>query len=66
MENADYWLAKIDSNRRRDARNNALLKKTGWRVLRFWETDIKRDPVAVAKLVKQVLASRNRRRMKST
>ncbi len=48
--NAAYWSAKITANIKRDKRNTVLLRKAGWRVIRVWETDIKRDPFEIAKL----------------
>ena len=56
--NPSYWIAKIASNRRRDRQNNRLLKQAGWRVLRFWETDIKTQPQELAKRVKSGIRSR--------
>ena len=56
--NAEYWLSKIESNIERDMLNNALLKADGWSVLRLWETDIKRDPQAAARLVKEAVIGR--------
>jgi DNA mismatch endonuclease (patch repair protein) len=38
-----YWTAKIENNMKRDKRNNRALRKMGWAVLRFWETDLKKD-----------------------
>ncbi len=35
--NADYWLPKLEANRRRDDETNRLLGSAGWTVLRFWE-----------------------------
>nr|WP_046283373.1 very short patch repair endonuclease [Mycobacterium sp. UM_NZ2] len=35
--NAAFWSGKIESNRQRDARMDALLDDAGWTVLRFWE-----------------------------
>jgi len=51
--NAEYWLAKIAANIKRDKRNTALLKKAGWSVIRVWETDIKENPLAIAHLIKK-------------
>lgn len=39
-ENALYWKAKIRRNIERDFRHTAALLDLGWRVLRFWETDL--------------------------
>ena len=41
--NADYWIAKIERNRARDARVAAELSTAGWRVLTVWECRL-RDP----------------------
>ncbi len=46
--NADYWISKIEYNRRRDRHNTRLLKDAGWKVIRLWESDILRNPVASA------------------
>ena len=35
--NADWWKAKLATNRERDARNDQLLANEGWLVLRVWE-----------------------------
>ncbi|WP_141929497.1 very short patch repair endonuclease [Yimella lutea] len=35
--NSSWWLAKIDSNRARDAETDDLLRVAGWTVLRVWE-----------------------------
>lgn len=50
--NADYWLPKIEGNRKRDADTSAHLKALGWRVLRFWEHE---DPVAIVEQILQEL-----------
>lgn len=41
--NKEYWENKISSNRARDRKVNRELKKQGWKVLRFWEKDIKKN-----------------------
>lgn len=38
---ADYWQAKFDRNKTRDARNVALLGSMGWTVLTLWECEMK-------------------------
>ena len=54
--NPSYWLHKIEANRQRDRRTDESLRKAGWTVLRFWETDILGDPervaVEIAKIVR--------------
>ncbi len=39
----EYWLAKIRRNMQRDCQTTAALLAGGWTVLRFWESDIRRD-----------------------
>jgi len=46
--NADYWVAKIDRNRRRDRVVTSALRRLGWRVIRVWENDVRRDPRGIA------------------
>lgn len=35
--NLDFWGPKLETNRRRDERNLALLAKLGWNALEIWE-----------------------------
>ncbi|WP_102141933.1 very short patch repair endonuclease [Mycobacterium hubeiense] len=42
--NTEWWRRKIDGNRERDRRVDAILKQHGWTVLRFWEHD---DPATI-------------------
>lgn len=44
--NAEYWLAKIERNRRRDRRVRRSLREAGWRVLVVWECQAARDDLA--------------------
>lgn len=39
-----YWREKIKNNIDRDKRNRANLKKDGWKVVRIWEHEIKKNP----------------------
>ncbi len=56
--NAAYWLAKIENNIKRDQRNNRLLEKLGWHVIRVWESDIIKDPIAIAHSIQRVIRIR--------
>lgn len=38
-----FWREKILANRRRDLSNFRKLRRRGWRVVRIWEHQIKRD-----------------------
>jgi DNA mismatch endonuclease (patch repair protein) len=46
--NPQYWIPKIEANRRRDALHRRALRRAGWTVLSLWETDILRHPEAAA------------------
>ena len=39
--NRKYWKAKIERNKARDKAVNRELRRQGWKVIRFWEYDIK-------------------------
>ncbi|MBR5346756.1 MAG: DNA mismatch endonuclease Vsr [Deltaproteobacteria bacterium] len=39
----DFWLPKLEGNRERDLRNQALLRKMGWNVLVIWECMLKKE-----------------------
>lgn len=54
--NGAFWVAKIERNMERDRRDKVALEVMGWRVLRFWDTDVARDPDGCAVAVAAVLA----------
>lgn len=39
-----YWLKKIDGNIKRNEEVNKIYRKKDWKVLRFWEHEIKKSP----------------------
>jgi DNA mismatch endonuclease (patch repair protein) len=41
--NVEYWEKKIERNKARDKLVNKTLKREGWKVMRFWESAIKKD-----------------------
>lgn len=56
--NAQYWTAKVQRNVDRDRKQSAELRRAGWLVLRYWETDILSDPKNVASAAAQVIKAR--------
>lgn len=44
---AEYWSKKLARNVERDRETNDALTQAGWLVLRFWESDIKKNLPAV-------------------
>ena len=55
--NAQYWMAKIEHNVARDESINQVLAASGWRVLRFWESDIQRDVHRIADAIVAAVAN---------
>lgn len=43
----EYWLPKIRRNKERDQEVNEQLTASGWLVLRFWESRIRKDLTSV-------------------
>ena len=41
--NRKFWVPKIERNIQRDKEHNLFYKKNGWRVMRFWEHEIKKE-----------------------
>jgi DNA mismatch endonuclease (patch repair protein) len=41
---AKFWITKIKHNIVRDREVNEGLRKDGWKVIRFWDFQIKKDP----------------------
>lgn len=39
--NRDFWIKKIEANKKRDRFVNRTIKNKGWKVLRIWECQIK-------------------------
>ena len=52
LENySPYWKTKIKRNVERDLEITIRLRDEGWTVIRFWESDIKKDVALCAKAV---------------
>jgi DNA mismatch endonuclease Vsr len=49
--NVLYWQDKVKRNKQRDKEVTRVLRKEGWKVLRFWERDINRN---LTKCVKRI------------
>ena len=50
-----FWLDKITQNMHRDKKVNRTLRKTGWRVMRFGEAELKKNPHAAVKQIEDGL-----------
>lgn len=50
-----YWVQKIQNNVIRDKKITKELSKQEWQVLRFWESDIKKDSAKIiSKIIKAI------------
>lgn len=52
--NQDYWIPKIERNRKRDIENISALEERGWNILVIWECEIK-DKAALSEKLLQFL-----------
>lgn len=48
----DFWLPKLEGNRKRDLANQRKLKRLGWHVLIIWECWLKDRPSLTERLMK--------------
>lgn len=53
-----YWQGKIQKNIGRAKKYNRQLKKMGWKVLRFWEHRVKKNPEKCINKIKGILDKR--------
>ena len=52
QSNKRYWKEKISRNKERDRQVNKKLRKTGWKVIRVWEYDVRHN---ADKCIKKIL-----------
>lgn len=57
-ENESYWVTKFTRRVERDDEVTSTLRAEGWIVLRFWESDIKRDLTPAVDAVATAVSSR--------
>ncbi len=51
----EFWIPKIERNMQRDVEVNEKLKCDGWKVIRFWGKDIKKNVTACADIVEKAV-----------
>jgi DNA mismatch endonuclease (patch repair protein) len=54
-QNSEFWTAKIEGNRRRDAAVSQMLTQAGWQVVRVWEHE---DSAEAAQRIEALVNSR--------
>ena len=58
--NREFWIKKIETNMERDKKVNEKLISDGWIVLRFWETEIKKNPDNCIKIIEEAIQQRKK------
>ncbi|MCJ7816517.1 MAG: very short patch repair endonuclease [Candidatus Aenigmarchaeota archaeon] len=48
----DFWLPKIEKNVKKDGETSRKLRIEGWKILRIWEHEIRKNPERVFKKIK--------------
>lgn len=48
---SEFWIRKITNNINRDKKVNRKLRVTGWTVIRFWESQIRKSSIKCAEKV---------------
>ena len=54
---SDWWISKIQKNVVRDKTVTTTLTDQGWKVLRFWESEVKSDLSGVANNIELTLGA---------
>ena len=49
--NCEFWYSKIEKNIERDIEVTKVLENQGWKVFRFWETEITKEPDVCLNLI---------------
>ena len=56
--NRDFWIPKIERNIERDKEVNEKLKSEGWKVVRFWGKEIKKETKRCADVIEAAIEER--------
>jgi DNA mismatch endonuclease (patch repair protein) len=52
-----FWRQKLHANRARDQRNFRKLRALGWKVIRFWQHQLKKDVGGCVRTVEEALVT---------
>jgi DNA mismatch endonuclease (patch repair protein) len=51
-----FWHKKIERNIQRDLEVNAYLKAQGWKIIRFWDSEIKKNgDLCISEIQKEII-----------
>ena len=53
--NKEFWARKLIANKKRDEKINRRLRRAGWSVHRFWDTDILNKPEKVMRRLNRIV-----------
>lgn len=59
-KNPDFWLKKIERNRKRDKKNEKELFSLGWTVIHFWGQDIIKNINTCIKTIEETIIDINK------
>lgn len=54
-DKGEYWIKKIERNMARDVEVEKELNYLGWKVIRFWGKDIKKNPETCVQVIREVI-----------
>jgi len=54
----EFWIPKIERNMERDCEVTQVLESEGWKVLRFWGNEIKKDTARCADIIESTVKER--------
>lgn len=57
--NRDFWWNKIEGNIKRDELVNTELVKKGWKVLRFWSKDVRKNLASCIREIEETIQTGN-------
>jgi DNA mismatch endonuclease (patch repair protein) len=55
--NEEFWKKKIETNMKRDRANRLLVRRMGWKHVRIWEHEIRKNPERIMIKVRKSLTS---------
>lgn len=56
--NREFWIPKIERNMERDKEVTKALQESGWKVIRFWGNEIKKNVIQCADIIQKELERR--------
>lgn len=64
--NKAFWVKKLNENKKRDASNNYKLRRSGWSVHRFWDTDVLTKIDKVERRIERIVENHGKKKSTAT